>query len=533
MECVFLSLLALFISGFLVFCAKPKYKFILFAICSLIAIGAVIKPIFDSLMLGTGFDVNNGFQVFKELLQVSIDPFSAFIIFITAIPCFLFIIYKLFLKDYESDNLIPEILTVTLFSLFLITYTQNEIYFYIGFFIANVALLMLITITNNSVKFGRQLILCACCCFVSLAMMLLGKHSQSFTFNEIVNSLVSNASYSNDIFTLIFAGFGIPAVILGNLTIRAKSLKNSRFSELLVVETLFYSIYFYGLFRFIGMGAVPFFIRHYTILGILILAIAIQLYNFFKTIDIIKICSYIKSIHFSLVLLSILFGIFGYVCEIPIIMILGYSAAFIFFTNIVFAGYTLQFNMNKITQDINETEKREIGLIEASGYRKILPIGLLSYAGAPATLGFLGWAALVCALYFGIISPIIQLKIAAIILTIFVIIVFLLQNTKIFLVMKEIYCNKNQVLKTHLPKLNLTFALIIVLAGLFPSKFCNLIFVPVSFFTGGTKFYNIFNHILIILRNFGIYLTIFTVLFVSYLVLRALVLKYIESRTKV
>lgn len=534
MECVFLTLMALFTGLFLVFCAKEKYKFILFGICSIIALGAVMVPVFNSLMAGVSFDVNATFLLFGQVLNMKIDPFSAFIIFLIAIICFLYLLNKFLLKDYKTDALVPEILTVALFAFILVICGNNGMFFYLGYFVLSLCALMFAALLrNDSEKIKLKLILYTSTCLITLGIMLLGTYSQSLNFNDITKTLINNGQYCNNIFILTFSSFALPALFAGDFTGKAENLTYSRYSEILLFETLFYSFCYYGVFKFLGIGAFPSFISHCVAGAVLLLVVGMKLYKLCRSKNLNKIFANLKSVHITLSLVFILFGVFGYFYNVPQLMILGYSAAFIFFTNAIIAGFVLQYNMNKMAEIAETSGERAIDLSKMSGYRKIIPVGLLSYAGAPLTIGFLGWIAIAGALFFGINSGSIQLKTVSIVLALFVLIVFVIQNYKIFLVMKDIYLQNSEIVKTSLPKLNFVLALMVVIAGLVPNKFGNLLFVPVSYFSGGTKFFDIFSQYLLILRCMSVYLIIFAVLVISYLVIRNLVLKKIKSRTKV
>ena len=69
--------------------------------------------------------------------------------------------------------------------------------------------------------------------------------------------------------------------------------------------------------------------------------------------------------------------------------------------------------------------------------------------------------------------------------------------------------------------------------GLFPKLSVNFIFVPASFFTGGTRFYEMYKSIIVTSYNISLYILIFTLLLVGYVGIKILILKYINSRTKV
>lgn len=533
MECVYTALVILFAGAILSFCAKEKQKYILFSILTLIAMGTALYPAFQSINDGNNLELVLNYHTLSQKFVMIMDPFAAFIIVTIAVSCLIYLIYSLLTKNYKADNRIPEFILLLLSCLIFILCFHNGLYICIGWFILN-AIMLLYTKTyeqNSKVHLIKSLIFYTSGALFALAVILAALYANGLNFPDFVKIFTGNSNYSNMIFLLVFASCGLPIILFTNLISKVKNIEYSHYKECLIFETAFYLICYYLLFRFIGMGAVPSFIPHCIVLLLTAFVIVGKIYKAFKTQAVIKVFSYLKSIQLCMSIFFLFIGVLGYKYQVTMLMILGYSSSLMLLINTLVAKFALFFNIDKYLEVKNGLDVCEAELITEKGFRMMFPVGLLSFIGFPATVGFWGWLFGVGALCYGIASQNAELRIISICAAIFVSVVFISQIRKIFSVIRKQFISNADIVKNSLSYFNFIWVILIIVAGLFPYISVNFVFVPASFFTGGTIFYDMYKSILTMSYNISIYLLIFVTLLVCYVGIKTLILKY--SRTKV
>ena len=534
MECVYAALVILFSGAVLSFFTKEKQKHLLFSILTLTALGTALHPAFLSIFTGNDSQLTLNHYLLTQKFIMIMDPFAAFLIVIIGLACLIYLLYSILTKNYKTDKWIPEFILSLLSSLIFVLCFHNGIYLCIGWFILNAIMLLYIKTYEQNSKMGliKSLTLYLSSALFALTVILVGVFANGLNFPDFVKLLVNNNNYSNISFLLIFASCGLPILLFTNLISSSKRSEQSQFKEHLIIETIFYSICYYLLFRFIGMGAVPSFVPHCIILAFIAFVMLIKAYQLFKTTAIIKILSYFKSIQICLSVFFLMIGVLGYKYQVTMLMILGYSSSLMFLTNTILTKFATCFNIDKYLEVKDETVcKAE--LIAEKNFIKILPIGLLSFVGLPTTIGFWGWFFGFGALFYGITAGNTELRIISICAAVFISVILLSQIYKIFLVLRKQFVSNINTVKNSLPYFNLLWSLLIVIMGLFPKLSVNFIFVPASFFTGGTRFYEMYKSIIVTSYNISLYILIFTILLVGYIGIKTLILKYINSRTKV
>lgn len=521
MECGFLSLMALLVGVFLIFCVKPEEKFNVFAIISLIALGTFAIPLFNSLSLGNISEINTGYQLFSQGLKIIIDPLSAFIgtIFILSL---LFYILKLFIDNYKQKLFMPEVLMLMVFLLVFMFSVQNSMYFLIAYFAVNGILLFWNMAFNDGKNFSqfKQLSLYTLNFCVFIAIMMLSVLSNDCTFPSIVKHLVNNSILANTAFCLLATGFGIPFLFSNKLFFTTDSLCAYKHNEL-IIRSLFYIICFYGLLRFISMGVAPNVFCNTIIVSGIIAFTVIKLLQLIKCNNILHVYTKMYELHTILVVLSVIVGINGYLFKVPLIAILGFIAAFMLMINVLLCSYSLE-------RDIVVDDKKETICAD-----KLSLVGMYSYSCLPFTLGFASLYFLAGAFLIGIFTANIYLRVFSWCVLFFVVAVIICQLYKIIRIMKKCYIEEGSNYVGKLNRSTILFSGLIILTGIFPQVLFKFIQVPVSYLVGGTKYIEIFKAVYSFLNTWSIYCLGFIGLIAAYIIVKILVLRFLKPHSKV
>lgn len=525
MQCLISALFAMLVSVVLLLCTKKVYKFKNFVILALISIGTFLSPMFNPLMLGKLFNLPTQYSLLFQQFNLVLDPFSAFMGLITAL-LFILYLYKLLVNKTCRNNFhMPEIVMLVLFSVALSISVHNTLFFIIAFWILTSVLIVLSNKFSNISNglnilglniFGvntKFLLMSFFSLLIAFAILLLGVYSQNFNFDGFVVSLKDNIDLRNDIFCLIFAGFGIPFILSNNIIVNTKLETLNEHSEIFIINMLIAVFYLYCLLRFIIMGAVPFPLCYLFVFACLSIYTFRRLYTLIIANNINCILHNMLGIQNILVIFSVLTAVSGFICSNPLISILGYSAAFIFFINKISSSFVSE-----------SAEDKQDGL----------PISLFSYAGFPLTIGFWGWCFILGSIYVGIISANTFLKICSYIMAVLFLIIVLAQIYKVFVVLREhFYRNENEHKLYNFKNFNLLFDCLIILLGIFPQKVLNVVFVPVSMFVGGTNFYDTFKAIEGLVSYINIYILGFAGLIITYIVLKYFISMIRKHHSKV
>lgn len=533
MEFIVLALCMLLVGFIFIFCTKPQYKSKILGIFMIMSLLSLYYPCHYALNAGTAKELNMDYLFLSQKLSFVMDPITAFINVLLIVPCFLYALSLFMDKNKNIQPWVSETLIASvLFALFAIN-ILNGIYFCAGIFLFNACLLLLTNRFANNLAEARNktLLIYAFSIVISAAIMILGMFSHSFQFSDMVKSLVSNINYSNAVFVIVFMGFGLPLLLSDYLFGTNNLLQNPSYKEVFLIKIVTSVLYFYGLLRFIGMGAVPVLKTSYIITAVLIGFILMNLYKLYKARLVQNIYSYINTIQMSLIPVSILTSIMGYIYGVPVISILGCISGLFFLINTVITDYAMRYNLNEALAN-NTKSDSEADIITGSWYRKLFSAGMFCYAGLPYTLGFIGWLTLFGTVIFGIMSLISELRVFSIILFVLFLLIFIALAVNVFIILKRHFYLDSDIIKTSIPKLSSVLIASIIALSIFPLQLIKTVIVPVSFLNGGTKYVLIFDAIKSISITYTFYMLGIVVLVALYVITKILILKQIKKQQK-
>ncbi len=474
MECLWISFFVLILGAFIILFAKPEYKAKIFSIFLMIGLGTAMVPAIESIINGSSLNVNVPYILFFQKLELVTDPFSAFITAFISVLGILYGLNILFTKNNKYKGNMLLLLVFTLLFLIFAINIQNGICFYLAFSLISILLLVFINSNCQKNMLKNLLVYLSGTC-MTLILLILSIFSEGMQFTDMVSVLVSNKACSYLVFWVLFIGFGIPALLSEKL-VHSDKLNEFKYFEPFFFWFLFYSLCFYSFLRFIGMGAVPSPVCQLICIALMIFYIALNIYKLLKTKDIRKTVSYTKTIHIIFSILALFVGVNGYITNNFNILIFGYLASLLFMVNTTICGYALQ-GYDEISEN-NCCNNRFVTVITTG-----------SFAGIPATFGFWAWISFFFALISGFTSELLYIESLCIVMFVLSLMVFFVQIYKFFSILKEI---GSTFFKNLSIKFNLILSAIIILLGIFFSFVFKLFVVPVSFFAGGTKFYDTF-----------------------------------------
>lgn len=495
MECLLLSFSVFILGAFVILLAKPEYKAKLFSIFLITGIGTAAVPAVVSIMNGSSLDIEVPYTLCFQTLTFNMDPFSAFMTILMTIAGILYGLNILFQKQakYQGNMLFITILGVLL-SLFAVN-IQNGVYFYLAISLLSLLLLFFINIVSENrqqIVFKSLPIYLSVMC-VTLIIMTLGIFVNSMEYSDMVKGLISSNNCSYFIFTLGAIGFALPA-LLSEKIINSYQSEKFKYSEPLFLWVLFYTLNFYCFLRFIGMGAVPSPACQWICIILIFAYAGFYIYKYIKAKDIQKTTSYTKIIQISLSILALLIGVSGYISQNINIFILGCMTSLLFFVNTILCSYSLQmkFKCNLSNDTEIASEKDSVWKNNRiSNLAALISVG--SFAGLPTTFGFWAWLSLFSLLFIGCFSQELYIKQLSVFLILFSVIVFSAQVYKFYSIFKNY--DKWELSECSFPMFNIILSGMVILLGVCFSKVFKLFVVPVSLFSGGTKFYDLFQSV--------------------------------------
>jgi len=508
MEYWFLSLTILFCGMFFVYFVKDKYKRIVmnsFITCSF---ATLFCPVEHSLNFGNlyGYDLKR--FLFSQKLIGIIDPLTAFFMLLIISIGLLYVLYQSKTSNKPTSTNFGIFLCYFLMFFFALG-MQNGLLFFISYSLICLLILVLLKIENTKLAKFKLMLLSSTIIFSAVAIMLLGIFSKSFEFAQMAEFLKLDSNLSSTIFMLVFGGFGL-IFILSDILFDDLLLSENKSKKVSIYNIIFCIFCFYSIFRLIGMGAVPVLWCLLLIIASLFTVIIYSLYRVFYSTNNDEILYYENLLQKILSILGLIVGACGYIYEQPLISVLGYSAGVVFFVGFLLNSMFLM----KVAED--ETSNNElIGDCKA---------GLLSCCGVPCTIGFVAWVLIISALYFGICSGNNILKLLSISIFILSLLTIGFLVIKLFLVFREHIFKFSFKFSRSLVSKNCVIASLIVLAGVFPQKLLGVVFVPVSMFVGGTKYYELFKTIEAAATCVAIYIWIFIAALFTYVLI-----KYIKN----
>lgn len=527
MEYLLISFFSLIIGALLVFASKPENKFKIVGIFSFISLVTALVPVIPSINYGKDYGVSIPYAAFMQPFKLYIDPLSAFVILILMSFTALYVIDLLKNKKYSSAFFRPEILMLMAAFIVLGLSVANVVYFSLAC-IAISGLLLWLAGDSEQGK-SKTIAIFFFNSAVLTAVMLLSVYSNSFNFPDVSHYLKIDVNLNGAVFGLIFAGFALPAILSEYLIDTASVFKNSGCTEVYIIQALLYIFCVYGFFRFISFGVVPAQWFFWLAFVLLVLFAGFKTYELFKTAGVLKVNSYMRTALIVLSTVSVLLGILGQVFKVPLVSILGYMAAIMFFINIVFTGYIFQSeikNSIETNPDLNLYSKDFI----STGLKRFMPLCLCNYSGLPGTFGFYAWGLLLAACGFGCFTQYPMLKAVSVLTLIFALLLFVSFILKTIFLSKKYLCAETEAIKVPFLKLNLILALLIIFCGLLPQSLLKIVTVPVSFLSGGTQYSALFFAIQAFIGRVGIFLAGVAILMALYVVIKRLILK-LKNRT--
>ena len=236
-----------------------------------------------------------------------------------------------------------------------------------------------------------------------------------------------------------------------------------------------------------------------------------------------------NTIYIGFSFLALVFGIGGYIYKIPVVSILAYTSAIIFMCNSIVSGFALKLpDCRDVVKRNSNDDVHNLPYISLARNAAVL-----SYAGIPLTLGFWAWLFLLAGLYFGVHALSLEFRLIAYIFTVFVFVFYVVQLCGITVLYRKHFCGKSEENFGFRFDISTVLAGVILAVGLFPQKFLKLIYVPVSFLTGGTKYYQDFQAITSCVNSISIYLLIFVVLISLYVIVKFAISRLKNNTPKV
>lgn len=396
----FTGIIILVFSGIIASVFSKRYK--LFILSLLAAVGSVFCIIPAVQMLVTGNNLVTEIQ--KETLfgniNFIIDPLSAFFIIVISIMSLVSVIYSngylksyIELKNINSHIVILPVLTAAMLA---VVTCQNALLFIIFWEIMSLSSFFLVIFESTKkdvLKAGIKYLVFMhiSVIFIILSFTLMSIKAGSFDFNSFKLILEENSNFSNLIFILAFAGFGIKAglVPFHNWLPDAHPAAPSHVSA--VMSGIMIKTGFYGILRIITLIGSPSKIIAFIVLTISIISILYGVLYAITQQDIKRLLAYSSIENIGIIGTGIGLGMFGLAYQNPIVAIAGFSGGILHILNHSIFKELLFLAAGSI---YTQTHTKNIEIL--GGMIKVMPItaimflvGSVAICGLPPFNGFI------------------------------------------------------------------------------------------------------------------------------------------------